>query len=214
VKKLVLYSDQISPLSDKIDTELIALFNKSSPVVGFIPSKSDPQRKYYKERQAYYKRIGMDLRIYFELDNDFQPDMLNSLLSCDAIHLSGGNTDYFLHWLCKRAMLDILRQYVKRGGVLIGVSAGSIMMGPDISVGSLMHPESVNLNSDLSSLNLVNFTFVPHYGDKISSSIIPFLQQFSREHHIVVYVCRDSGGIIVTDDKIKLVGDVFKIDEG
>jgi dipeptidase E len=213
VKKLILYSDQISPLSDKIDTELIALLNKSNPVVGCIPSKSDPQRKYYKERQAYYKRIGMDLRIYFELDNDFQPDMLNSLLSCDVIHLSGGNTNYFLHWLCKRGMLDILRQYVNRGGILIGVSAGSIIMGHDISVGSLMHPESVDINSDLSSLNLVDFTFVPHYGDKISPSIIPSLKMFSREHHIVVYVCRDSGGIVVTDDKIKFVGDVFNIDE-
>lgn len=213
MKKLVLYSDQISPLSDKIDTELIALLNKASPVVGFIPSKADPHRKYYKERQAYYKRIGMDLRIYFELDNDFQPDMVNSLLSCDAIHLSGGNTNYFLQWLRKRGMLDILRQYVNRGGILVGVSAGSILMGPDISVGSIMHPESTDYMDNPSSLNLVDFTFIPHYGDKITSDILPSCRKFSREHHIVVYVCRDSGGIIVTDDRIKLVGDVFKIDE-
>ena len=137
MKKLILYSDQIPYISEKIDKELVTLLDKSNPIIDYIPSCADPQRKYYRDRQAYYSRLGMNLEVYFELDEEYHPDMLETLLSCDAIHLSGGNTYYFLYWLRTREMLLPLRQYVSHGGVLIGVSAGSILMTPDISTSTL-----------------------------------------------------------------------------
>jgi len=213
MKKLVMYSDQIPPLADGIDKELIALLSKSNPIIGYIPSNADPQRKYYKERQSYYSRMNMDLQVYFELDKEFRPNLLESLLSCDAIHLSGGNTYYFLHWLRKRGMLEPLRQYVKRGGMLVGVSAGSILMSPDISICPLYVDEPIEVETDFSSLNLVDFAFAPHYGSRRMSTTVPALRKYSREHQIVVYACQDSGGIIVTDDSVRCIGDVYKIDE-
>ena len=196
-----------------MDKELIALIGKSSPIIGYIPSIADPPRKYYKERQAYYSRMGMDLQVYFELDKEYQPNLLESLLSCDAIHLSGGNTYYFLHWLRKRKMLEPLRKYVEQGGVLIGVSAGSILMSPDISICPQYVYEPVEVETDFSSLNIVDFTFAPHYGTMKFSTTISALQQYSLEHQIVVYACRDSGGIVVIEDDVKCIGDVIKIDE-
>jgi len=213
MKKLVLYSDQISPLADEVDKELTALLEKSAPKIGYIPSSADPQRKYYKERQAYYSRMEMDLQVYFELDNEYKPHLLESLLSCDAIHLSGGNTYYFLHWLRKRKMLETLRQYVRQGGVLIGVSAGSILMSSDISICPLYINEPIEIETDYASLNLVNFAFAPHYGTEKFSTTISALQKYSLEHQIVVYACHDSGGIVVTEDDVKCIGDVVRIDE-
>jgi dipeptidase E len=212
MKKLVMYSDQIPSLTDKIDKELITLLAKSNPIVGYIPSNADPQRKYYKERQSYYSQMGMDLQVYFELDKEYQPDLLKSLLACDAIHLSGGNTYYFLDWLRKREMLEPLRQYVKRGGVLVGVSAGSILMSPDISICPLYVDKPIEVKTDFVSLNLVDFAFAPHYGTRRMSTTIPALQKYSREHQIVVYACPDSGGIVVTEDNVSCIGDVYKID--
>jgi len=211
MKKLVLYSDQIPYISEKTDKELVNLLDKSNPITGYIPSFADPQRKYYKERQAYYSRLGMNLEVYFELDEEYHPDMLEILLSCDAIHLSGGNTYYFLYWLRTREMLLPLRQYVSQGGVLIGVSAGSILMTPDISTSTLYGDEVIAGETDFSGLGLVDFAFVPHFGD------IPInlddLIKHSRDNQIVVYACRDSGGIVVTEDDVNCIGDVFKIDE-
>lgn len=60
MKKLVLYSDQIPSVADKIDKELVTILGKSNPIIGYIPSNADPQRKYYNERQEYYSRLGMD----------------------------------------------------------------------------------------------------------------------------------------------------------
>ena len=103
MKKLILYSDQVPSTSEKIDNELVTLLGKPDPIIGYIPSCADPQRKYYKERQEYYSRLGMDLKIYFELDEDYHSDLLESLLSCDAIHLSGGNT-YYVRIECAKAL--------------------------------------------------------------------------------------------------------------
>lgn len=211
MKKLVLYSDQIPSIAGEIDKELLNLLDKSDPIIGYIPSCADPQRKYYKERQAYYSRLGMNLEVYFELDKEYHPDLLESLLSCDAIHLSGGNTYYFLYWLRKREMLLPLRQYVEQGGVLIGVSAGSILMTPDISTSALCGDEVIARETDFSGLSLVDFAFVPHFGD------IPInlddLKKYSRDNQVVVYACRDSGGIVVTEDDVNCIGDVVKVDE-
>ncbi|MFC1953750.1 Type 1 glutamine amidotransferase-like domain-containing protein, partial [Chloroflexota bacterium] len=159
MKKLVLYSDQIKHLSKKIDSALIKLLDKSKPKIGYIPSSADPKRKHYAARQEYYSRIDMELEIYFELDEDYYPDKLDTLLSCDAIHLSGGNTYYFLHWLRKRGLMDTLTQYVSQGGVLIGVSAGSILMTPDISTSSISDDKQMEGESGYKGLNLVDFSF-------------------------------------------------------
>jgi dipeptidase E len=211
MKKLVLYSDQIPPLSDEIDVELKKLFNKSNPQIGYIPSASDAERRYFQECKSYYSRIGMDLEVYFELDNEWKPDLLKSLLDCNAIHLSGGNTYYFLHWLRRRNMIDTLIKYVDRGGVLIGVSAGSILMTPDISTSALCGDEVMDGETDFSGLGLVDFSFVPHFGDIPAD--IDDLKQYSRDKQMRVYAASDSGGIIVLENEVTCIGDVIEIDE-
>ncbi len=214
MKKLVLYSDQLQPDSEKIDRELIALVGKSNPTIGYIPSsaRADPQRRYYEERITYYARLGMTLSPFFGLDEAFDPLQLQVLFSCDAIHLSGGNTYYFLTWLQNRNMLAALRQYIANGGVLIGVSAGAILMGPNISTASLCGDEPPETEIDLAALHLVDFVFVPHFGK--GPSDLATLQTYARDCQVVVYACRDDEGIIVKNDQIKCVGDVTIIENG
>lgn len=212
MRRLVLYSDQILPETEKVDQELMALLGKSNPTIGYIPSSTDPQRKYYEERRAYYAQLGMTLPVYFEVDEAYDPNRLKALLACDAIHLTGGNTYYFLHWLRKRDMLVPLRQYVARGGVLIGVSAGAILMTPDITTAALCGDEPLEGETDLAALHLVDFAFVPHFG-AIPSDLVA-LQAYSRDRQVVVYACRDGEGIVVEDDQVKCIGDVTVIVDG
>lgn len=211
MKKLVLYSDQIPPLSDEIDTELKKLFDKTNPRIGFIPSASDPERRYYTECKSFYYRLGMSLDVYFELDKEWKPELLESLLDCDAIHLSGGNTYYFLYWLRRRNMMDTLIRYVDRGGVLIGVSAGSILMTPDISTAALCGDEVLAGETDFSGLGLVDFSFAPHFRNIPAD--INDLKQYSRDKQIRVYAASDSGGIIIIENEVTCIGDVILIGE-
>jgi dipeptidase E len=109
-------------------------------------------------------------------------------------------------------MIDTLIQYVAQGGVLLGVSAGSILMTPDISTSALRgKSKPIEGETDYSGLNLVNFSFLPHCDD--ISLLLDKIRKYSQDHQSVVYAAKDSGGIIVNGDNIRWVGDVYKIDE-
>jgi len=210
MKKLVFYSNQFEPDADEVDSRLMELIGKPHPSIGFIPSCADPDRSYFRSCQIYYGRYGATMPVYFELDVCYQPDLLESLLACDAIHLSGGNTCNFLHWLRIRQMIPHLLNFVDRGGVLIGVSAGSILMTPDISTTDFFGDKSDFGIESSAALNLVDFSFVPHIG-KIPLTV---LQDYSRQHQVTLYGCHDEDGIIIDDDEIDFIGNVIKIVNG
>jgi len=209
MKKLVLYSDQVPGLRNTADKELKDLINKPHPKIGFIPSASDPERKYFNDRKTFYEQLGMDLYVYFELDIEWESKYIGKLLECDAIHLSGGNTYYFLHWLRKRNMIPVLVQYVAKGGVLIGVSAGSILMTPDISTSSICGDEMIPGETDFSGMGLVDFSFVPHFDSR--DTTLEDLKKYSQEKKTIVYAARDTGAIIVNGNKVKCIGDVVRV---
>lgn len=210
--RLILHSDQILPQSAKMDQQLPDLTGKPNPSVGYIPSEGASGMEFFRERQAYYAELGFELSVYFELDNQYHPEILPSLLECDAIHLSGGNTYRFLHRLQERGMLQPLRDFVQRGGVLIGVSAGAILLTPDISTAALTGDVLEDPQMDLTALRMVDFAFVPHVD--IIRGGLEAAKQFSRSHHLPVFACRDGDGIIVRDDELIRSGDVILIQGG
>ena len=162
-QKLVLYSDQEIPENDQVDKRLIALIGKPGATVGYLPSAPDPQRRYFHSKKSYYSRLDLRLTHYFDPETlNYEKDIA-VLLSCDAIHLSGGNTFHFLKWLKALQMANALKSYVNAGGVLIGASAGSILMTPNIGTATLCGDTNNVALTDWSSLSLVNLAFWPHF---------------------------------------------------
>jgi dipeptidase E len=210
MKRLVLHSNQIAPESDKVERECLAFLGKDHPIIGYIPSSSDPERNYFRAQAAYYASHGAELAVYFELDVTYTPERLADLLACDAIHLSGGDTFYFLHWLRQRNMLSVLQRYVAEGGLLIGVSAGAILMTANIAIAGLYGDTPLEGDRDWSALGLVDFAFVPHI-DSFPAGIMT-MQAYARQHHVSVYGCRDGDGVIVQDDQIRCIGDVIVVE--
>ena len=102
MKKLILYSDQVAGKSDTVDAALLGLIHQTDPRIAYIPSRGDVTRKYYNQTRGYYGGLGINELLYFDIDIEFDPSAIDDLLSCDAIHLSGGDTAYFLHCLKER----------------------------------------------------------------------------------------------------------------
>lgn len=46
--------------------------------------------------------MGINDLLYFDLDDEYDDTKISEILSCDVIHLSGGNTFYFLSLMQKR----------------------------------------------------------------------------------------------------------------
>ncbi len=59
---------------------------------------------------------------------------------------------------------------IRRKRFYLVVSAGSIIVGPDIEVASLGDPNDVNLD-DLTGLKLVPYIITPHYNKKEESDV-------------------------------------------
>ena len=214
MRKLVLYCDQDIPENFKINRRLLELLNKPIPRVGFIPSGADPDNAFYLDRQTYYSALGIDLALSLGLNDNYDPGKVTQLFECDGIHLSGGNTYHFLYWLKKRGLMEPLREFVNRGGVLIGASAGAIIMTPEISATAYCAdaPLPGEEMDDLSALNLVDFAFFPHtnYFPKHEEQMLAY----SQTHSFPIYGCANGDGIVVDGERVEFLGSCKAAEKG
>jgi dipeptidase E len=201
-RKLAMFSDdQELHANVPMDERLLRLIGKPRPRIGYVPEAAYPDRVSFDRKRDYYAQMGADLAVYF--DEQTADSGRSALFECDAIHLSGGNTFSFLYWLKKRQMADSLRRYVFDGGVLVGVSAGSILMTPNVQSASLCgDPEDARLE-DYSALTLVDFHFWPHFDPE--RPLTPTEKNFIASRP-KTYACAGGSGIIVDDDTIELFG--------
>lgn len=206
---LVLYSAQETPEDARVDRVLLSLVPPGARV-GFIPSSGDPDRSWFRAKHAYYARLGLTLDPYTRIDRALDRTAWRALLSCDAIHFSGGNTYYFVAWLRRHGLQDDLRAWVANGGVYVGVSAGAILSTPHIGTTHLGAYADNLVNDDPTGLHLVNFAFQPHFDD--SPGLLHELSRFATQHAMPVYACPDGSGVIVQHEQVTCVGEVIRLD--
>ena len=209
--KLLLFSDQnYSQL--EVKTQLVDLIGKSKPTIGYISSCRDPSRQFYKKTKQYYARFEANLTPYLDLESGFDSNYIKLVFQADAIHLSGGNTYQFFYWIIRRGLCERLHEYARSDKVIIGVSAGSIIMTPDISYSQFCGDYNHVGLKTLNGLALVNFNFVPHAiaGDTIARNIIHKSQQDNSR----VVVASDNDWIVVDGSNIKVYGQPKLIVDG
>lgn len=215
---LVFYSGGLGRESKALSLEVVSLLaRKKSARIVYIPADSEYADEDFEEFQRDFAATGVT-RFRFEcisVDRPLSKEEEKRLFSADAIFLGGGNTFYFLHHLRARKMLSKLKAFAKRGGLLMGLSAGSILMTPSIMTASVPSCDSddneIGLR-DLKAMNLVPFEFSPHYTP--SASADRELRNYSKKLDYPIYACKDGQGIIVRNGTIQFVGKVSVFHNG
>lgn len=205
--KLVFYSGGFANENQNLDKNLISLFSKKDLKLTFIPSCSYHSNEDYNEIIEQYKPFGIKKFLKFNIDQPFSQTLKSFALQSDIIHLGGGNTFYFLKYLRKTGLLKELKEWVKNGGVLTGLSAGAIIMTNSIETAgfpSFDRDENDENLKNLTGLQLVDFEFFPHY--KNSKRYDEELKTYSKSLSSPLYACPDGSGILITDDEIRFVG--------
>ncbi len=125
----------------------------------------------------------------------------------DIIFICGGNTYLYLHLLKKLNLFLQIKDFVDKGGAYIGVSAGSILAGPDIRSasigGKLRRSNLVAGQSDLTSFSFIDFTILPHYNLENRTEVFEVIKSAN-----LGYPCRvlnDGEGYLVINRKIELI---------
>ncbi|WP_339760124.1 Type 1 glutamine amidotransferase-like domain-containing protein [uncultured Hoeflea sp.] len=211
---LAFYSDQIVPENGAIDDRLLAVIasNGLGPRIGYIPSGPEPDRKFFKERRAYYACHGLDLCIFYDLEEMHTENDKAALFRCDAIHLSGGQTGGFLARLKRSGLISDLRMWAADGGLLIGTSAGAIILTPTIATDALFAGNDPEDFMNETALDLVPFEFFPHLSS--SPSFLPKLIGYSQHTARPIFACNDGEGLVVTDEYIECIGHPLRIANG
>ena len=191
-----------------LNSELVRLIGKRARIT-FIPANGRESDGYFEHFRKSKSRYGLKRHLFFPLDVSFTRKALNEAFASDAIFLSGGNTFTFLHQLRHHGLLDHLRKYAHAGNVLFGLSAGSIMMTPTITIAGLVPDEADDNDAgikNLHALNLVNFEVYPHYAESAAS--IRHLLTYSKHVDYPIYAFPDGSGITVIGAETSFVGKV------
>ncbi|WP_028393288.1 Type 1 glutamine amidotransferase-like domain-containing protein [Bacillus cihuensis] len=147
-----------------------------------------------------FHEMGMkNVRI---VDIEFEePEILRQ---SDVIFLNGGNPFNLLYHLKESGADKIIREFAENGGLLVGVSTGSIVLGPDIKLVEHFFPEeAIEGLEELTGLGITDVRVFPHYGDerlypdKQGRKIEERLLEFERAHRCSVNRLRDDGAIVL-----------------
>ncbi len=205
VPKIILHSDQSVLLTAQRDGELIrSLSGKRNPRVGYIPSCADPRRKYFSEKVAYYEKIGLSTVDYFDPEEWHSESEVTSFFSCDVIHLSGGEVVPFAHRLRNSGCDALLRDFAARGGVLLGVSAGAMVLGKTFASASLFGEKG-----SFEGLGFFDFEIVPHAAEKFPRPDL--LVQFAKAKKKRVFAMNDGDVVVISGARLRTYGKILVV---
>ena len=125
-----------------------------------------------------------------------------------GIFIGGGNTFKLLSELKECDAFNILKDYIKNGGIVYGCSAGAIIFGYDIS--SCLYNDSNDVNlKDTKGFNILNGkSITAHYTNKNEEKTklaTDYLIEYTKNNE-EVYALPEEDTIYVNDNKIKIIG--------
>ena len=216
--KLVLYSGGYGRENQALASQVAKLLRqpgKRAPVITFVPNCSEDAEPDFRDCQRQLAGIGRAEFQCIAIDRALSREEEETLFSSDGIFLGGGNTFYLLHSLKEQRLLSKFRAFVARGGVLMGLSAGSIVLTPSVETAQVPSFEADDNDvglTNLKALDLVPFEFSPHYqpNKKADAELLSHSRKVKRP----IYACADGEGIVVRDGAIHFVGNVTVFHRG
>lgn len=176
----------------------------------FIPTAADPEENkwFVDTARAEILDLGMEL-VEVDLKDPNQSAIKEKLEQAKVIYVNGGNTFYLLDWIRKSGLRVYLKDLLEKRKVYVGVSAGSVIVGPDIEIsgwGPTGDPNVINLE-DTTGLNFISFAISPHFTE--SERII--LQQKVGEVGYPVIALTDEQAMFIDGENQVLLGEGEKI---
>lgn len=213
--RLIFYSGGDHQENQELDAWLLRLVGSNNPKVTFIPSCYEHREEDIEDFKQHLGPIGIQRVQVFDVDQPHSSADLNAALDAQLVYLSGGNTFYFLNALRKAKALKALKRFAETDGVLVGKSAGAIIMTPHITTAAVPEFDSddneVGLRN-LDAMGLVKFEFFPHYPGQVAYD--REFEAYTRMTDAPLYACDDGCGIVVYERQMIFVGDVVGFFDG
>ncbi len=126
----------------------------------------------------------------------------------DVIFFEGGNTYYLMRWINKSGLIKLLPDLLK-DKVYVGLSAGSMVTGPDLALklSQVIYGEDLE-EAYMEGLNFVDFYFLPHLNSpyfpmRIDENLKKVTETIKRK----IYALDDQSALKVIDGKVEIISE-------
>lgn len=191
------YTDEImSRFLDLLDAEPRSL--EAAVITTASPQKE--QNRFAKKAASDFEKMGFRKVDWVDVESE-SPDIL---LQKDVIYINGGNPFHLLEQVKKSGADRVLADLAQKNAIIVGVSAGAVLIGPDIRI---VHHFTPQLNArsieDFSALGLTDKRVFPHYdredlfGDATGRTIEERIREFEMIESCSVTRLNDNGYLVV-----------------
>ncbi|TRZ55384.1 hypothetical protein D4Q76_00545 [archaeon] len=205
MKKMLLTSAGFQ--NPEIADEFLKMANKpiSEIKIIFVPtaSRTEEELEHVEESKKELNDIGINHKNIKLLDLNRKVHY-SEVADFDVIYVCGGNTFYILQRIRETGFDKIIKQFVENGGIYVGVSAGSIIIGPNIEIagwGPTGDENDVELK-DLNGLNIVDIAVFPHYELHLKEEV----EEFKKKVNYTITVLNNNQALLILNDEIKIIG--------
>ena len=174
-----------------------------------ISNDMDWQSAYNKDNGEYYKSVvlpflsygiieeNIDWINYFKDTKDSEKDKIRN---SDILFFTGGLPDKMM---CRLKEFDLTDEIESFGGIIMGISAGAMIQIAEYHITLDKDYDTFSYNR---GLNLIkDFGIEVHYEEiEIQKN---YIDKVLNEKKDTVYAIKDTGGIIIDNNEITLLGD-------
>lgn len=133
----------------------------------------------------------------------------NQLREADVLFFEGGNTFHLMEWVNKSGLKDLLRELLETK-IYIGVSAGSMILSPDLllNASQKLYEEDLERTENMNGVKIVDFYILPHYNNSHFSKITKEnVLEATKDINGKIYALDDNSAIEVFDDNTKIISE-------
>lgn len=187
----------------EIDEEIVKMTDRENPNFLFIGLASSHSDSYYDTMKKIYKELGCT-PAYLKKSNILNnPDIVeNKIKDADIIYICPGDTVKLITDIKEYKLDKLLLEAYNKGTVLVGNSAGAILLVNKGFSDSLIYRNESDKNEFIKGLNFIDITFCPHYNsDQKKKELEEELFKKNEE----VYALEDGTALKIVDDKISII---------
>lgn len=156
------------------------------------------QNKYSQLAKKQFEEMGFTKIDFIDLETE----PATNFSSYGVIYVCGGNTFKLLKFAREANFRSSIDNLLKRNGVYIGVSAGSIIVGPSIDIANEVEPDPNDIGlEDLTGFNITNLVILPHYSPEVEEET----KTFETKYGVNVERLNNSQAVLIENGEKTIV---------
>jgi len=148
----------------EIDERIVKETKKEKPIFLFIGFASDRADSKYDKIKKIFQNLGCMTEHLKKKNVIYNRNIVEEKISrADIIYICGGDTIKLLEFVKEYEIVDLLRAAYERGAILVGKSAGAILLSKEGFSDSYILRREKDHHEFINGLGFVNYSIIPHY---------------------------------------------------